>query len=172
MSSPHPQPPPALVEVHASYFFLAFLLAIFKPKASIDGGPPFPVRWGATPVPVPPGRHLVEVWVPYLFLPFMGRNGAVVDVPPGGAVRVRWRAPWIVFMRGSVRVEGPVPMHGAAPNAPLPPAAAPPVAAPVGAPGGWHPDPSGRHQQRYYDGTAWTEHVADGGVQGTDPIPG
>jgi hypothetical protein len=27
---------------------------------------------------------------------------------------------------------------------------------------GWHPDPLGRHEQRYHDGTSWTEHVSDG----------
>jgi hypothetical protein len=37
---------------------------------------------------------------------------------------------------------------------------------------GWLTDPSGRHQQRYWSGTEWTEHVADGGVPGTDPPPG
>lgn len=36
-------------------------------------------------------------------------------------------------------------------------------------PAGWHPDPYGRHGQRYFDGTAWTEHVFDSGVQGVDP---
>jgi hypothetical protein len=37
---------------------------------------------------------------------------------------------------------------------------------------GWFPDPSGRHQQRWYDGTAWTGHVADGGARGDDdPLP-
>ncbi len=25
----------------------------------------------------------------------------------------------------------------------------------------WHPDPSGRHALRYFDGTQWTEHVSD-----------
>jgi len=35
----------------------------------------------------------------------------------------------------------------------------------------WHPDPSGRYAQRYYDGTSWTEHVVDAsGVQSTDPV--
>ena len=29
---------------------------------------------------------------------------------------------------------------------------------------GWHPDPSGRHDYRYWDGATWTENVADGGV--------
>jgi hypothetical protein len=37
-------------------------------------------------------------------------------------------------------------------------------------PAGWHPDPSGRHEHRYWDGTHWTDHVADGGVASTDPL--
>jgi hypothetical protein len=36
-------------------------------------------------------------------------------------------------------------------------------------PASWQPDPTGRHQHRYWDGTAWTEHVADAGVAATDP---
>lgn len=37
---------------------------------------------------------------------------------------------------------------------------------------GWHADPTGRHQWRWWDGRAWTDHVAGGGVTGTDPIGG
>jgi hypothetical protein len=36
-------------------------------------------------------------------------------------------------------------------------------------PAGWYPDPSGRFEQRYWDGTQWTEHVARQGQQYTDP---
>lgn len=36
-------------------------------------------------------------------------------------------------------------------------------------PAGWHPDPMGRHQHRYWDGTAWTAIVADDGVRSQDP---
>jgi hypothetical protein len=32
----------------------------------------------------------------------------------------------------------------------------------------WHPDPSGRHQWRWWDGSAWTDHVADDGEVGVD----
>jgi hypothetical protein len=35
---------------------------------------------------------------------------------------------------------------------------------------GWHPDPSGRHEMRYFDGTRWTDHVSDQGVVGADPV--
>lgn len=33
---------------------------------------------------------------------------------------------------------------------------------------GWRPDPTGRHELRYWDGTTWTEHVAHQGAQSTD----
>jgi hypothetical protein len=35
---------------------------------------------------------------------------------------------------------------------------------------GWYPDPRGRHEHRYFDGTAWTDHVADDGRGSTDPV--
>jgi hypothetical protein len=38
-------------------------------------------------------------------------------------------------------------------------------------PASWQPDPSHRHELRYWDGTEWTEHVADAGQQSTDPLP-
>jgi hypothetical protein len=34
----------------------------------------------------------------------------------------------------------------------------------------WHPDPYGRHEYRYWNGTVWTEHVADNGVSGVDHV--
>jgi hypothetical protein len=35
---------------------------------------------------------------------------------------------------------------------------------------GWYPDPHQRHQHRYWNGAAWTEHVADHGTSGVDPV--
>ena len=37
-------------------------------------------------------------------------------------------------------------------------------------PANWYPDSTGRHQMRYWDGTGWTEHVSDNGIQGVDPL--
>ncbi|MCE9622336.1 MAG: DUF2510 domain-containing protein [Actinomycetia bacterium] len=34
----------------------------------------------------------------------------------------------------------------------------------------WYLDPYGRYQQRYFNGTEWTEHVATGGEQKIDPL--
>ena len=33
---------------------------------------------------------------------------------------------------------------------------------------GWHKDPSGRHELRFWDGDRWTEHVVDEGIPGLD----
>ena len=98
--------------------------------------------------------------MPYLFIPTMGKNGIIIDVPPGGAVQVGWKAPWLVFLKG--------PIAATAPRA-LAAQVAPVAALAVG---GWHADPAGRHQQRYFDGAGWTDHVVDAGVQSTDPLGG
>jgi hypothetical protein len=41
--------------------------------------------------------------------------------------------------------------------------------APSGDQRGWHADPFGRHRQRWWDGTRWTERVRSGDVVGIDP---
>jgi hypothetical protein len=37
-------------------------------------------------------------------------------------------------------------------------------------PAQWLPDPTGKHEHRYWDGDRWTEHVADHGVTAVDAI--
>ncbi len=37
-------------------------------------------------------------------------------------------------------------------------------------PAGWKADPTGRHQFRYWNGSHWTENVADAGVQNRDAV--
>jgi Protein of unknown function (DUF2510) len=52
------------------------------------------------------------------------------------------------------------------------PAAAPAApAAPTtpAVPAGWYADPANRYELRYWDGSAWTEHVSRAGQQYTDP---
>ncbi|MGP8060735.1 MAG: DUF2510 domain-containing protein [Acidimicrobiales bacterium] len=38
-------------------------------------------------------------------------------------------------------------------------------------PAGWYPDPARRHQQRFWDGSIWTQQVADNGTVGLDGGP-
>jgi len=68
----------------------------------------------------------------------------------------------------AVRSQSVLPVRARPAPAPAPP---PPVAAPTAAPGapGWAADPYGRHQWRYWDGNRWTEQVADGSTQSSDP---
>jgi hypothetical protein len=37
-------------------------------------------------------------------------------------------------------------------------------------PPAWYPDPTGRHDHRWWDGAAWTAHIADAGTAGIDPL--
>lgn len=46
------------------------------------------------------------------------------------------------------------------------------AAAAASAPAQWYADPTGRHAQRYWDGSQWTPHVADGGQIAHDPLGG
>lgn len=34
----------------------------------------------------------------------------------------------------------------------------------------WLPDPTGRHELRYWDGARWSEHVSDCGAQSWDRV--
>ena len=58
-----------------------------------------------------------------------------------------------------------------APPAPEPVkvAAEPVVAQTAVVAGEWRRDPYGRYEQRFWNGTAWTDHVSTGGKQSTDP---
>jgi uncharacterized membrane protein YjgN (DUF898 family) len=53
-------------------------------------------------------------------------------------------------------------------------AAAVPVAVPAqqasATPAGWFPDPRGRFEMRYWDGTQWTTHVSSQGQQSVDTL--
>jgi hypothetical protein len=65
----------------------------------------------------------------------------------------------------SVPAAEPAP---AAPSVAVPVSAEPASVAAPAVPAGWYSDPSGRYELRYWDGLAWTEHVARNGQQYTD----
>ena len=57
------------------------------------------------------------------------------------------------------------------PAVPSPPPAPPPPPPPrPTAPADWYADPAARHQCRYWNGTAWTAHVADSGQTAQEPL--
>jgi hypothetical protein len=66
--------------------------------------------------------------------------------------------------------------HGAPGTTPssvptMPPPHAPGTfAGPAGGAPQWAPDPTGRHEHRFWDGAAWTAHVSTASVEAADPI--
>ncbi|MHB1928891.1 MAG: DUF2510 domain-containing protein [Acidimicrobiales bacterium] len=55
-------------------------------------------------------------------------------------------------------------------RSPMPPAPLP--APPLSVPAQWAPDPSGRHEYRWWDGKGWSDFVSDGGVESIDVTTG
>lgn len=144
-------PPTAALEIAAGYPALSFALALTKPRITIDDGPPVVWSWGAGTLPVAPGRHRVQCSFPWAFFSNGGRAALEVDVPAGEVVRLRYLPPkMFVFNKGKLTNEGTVTL------------------AAVGA--GWNPDPSRRHELRYWDGSSWTAHVSDQGTASSDPM--
>jgi hypothetical protein len=88
--------------------------------------------------------------------------GETLELLGGGAVAV---AAGVLALRG----RSVVPARARPAPVPAPQAAAAALATPGPGTAGWAGDPFGRHQWRYWDGTRWTDHVADGSTQSTDP---
>ena len=156
----------SFIELHPWRRAMNFGVEIVKPRFTLDGGPDsYCDGWHPTRVPVTVGPHRVEMWMVWTMYQNMGRNSIDVDVPPGG-VRVSWRSPGTAFSKGKMEIEPPGDPSLAIGRAQI---GTPGAVAPAGVvagppPPGWLPDTSGRHQLRYWDGAAWTNHVSDNGV--------
>lgn len=92
----------------------------------------------------------------------------VAIVPAGGELTAFCRRPASGVVASTVSSTPTVAQPVAANPEPAPPQdrREQPASA---TPAGWYADPSGRYELRYWDGAAWTEHVARGGQQYTDP---
>ena len=97
-------PPPSAIQVNTSYPALAFLLSAFKTRIAINGQR-YELPWGTHTFPVGPGRHSVRVSFKYLLPSDAGGNEVEVEVEPGSTVRVRYRAPWLVFLKGKIHID-------------------------------------------------------------------
>jgi hypothetical protein len=58
----------------------------------------------------------------------------------------------------------------AAPRLHVPAPPPPPLVAATVRPPEWLPDPTGRHELRYWDGSRWSAHVSDRGEQAWDSV--
>jgi hypothetical protein len=79
---------------------------IMKPAAvQIDGASVGEARWNQpTFFSTAVGTHEVAVGFPYLGKRIVGIGGAQVDVAVDQVVEVTYRTPWIVTMKGSIKV--------------------------------------------------------------------
>ncbi|NJC81431.1 hypothetical protein HC030_02475 [Planosporangium mesophilum] len=80
---------------------MAFLFHFIKPKVYINGHP-IAVEWGRAVIPVPPGDHRVDVYIPYFLPPRLGPADTAVSLAPGQMVELEYRAPVVAFSRGSL----------------------------------------------------------------------
>jgi hypothetical protein len=136
--------PGASIEVVVERSPLTFFLARSIPSFTIDGGSVRRGRWGTNVVSVLPGYHDVEIWVGESRR--IGRNRKQVSVQPGCVTEVRWKAPILPFAGGRINTRVRLAMVD------------------VRQPAGWYDDPTGKWDQRWWDGTDWTNHVQRDGV--------
>lgn len=178
----------AAVDIRPTYNPLGFAAAAAPIRAHVAGQGPFRLEWNQVlRVPVPPGEVMVVIWSAWLTKKFMGTSHALLQIEHGQQVGLEWKMPQTVFGKGkltaaplgpAVRLAGldasdvppdPGPRQLSAPH-PTEPLAAMAATAPTG--GAWHPDPTGRHPYRWWDGDRWTESASDGAATFSDPVPG
>ncbi|GAA2589019.1 hypothetical protein GCM10010435_79390 [Winogradskya consettensis] len=93
--------PGGAIAITTKYFWLAFLMGLFKPEISFNGQI-VAKAWGRTVVPVPAGQHHVHVHVPYLIPSRIGNADQGVTVRPGETVEIEYKAPTIAFLGGAL----------------------------------------------------------------------
>jgi hypothetical protein len=149
------QQPQAGLEIKAGFLPLAFILYFCTPHISINGSPPIRGKWGENLIPVEPGRHQVTMWYPYAFIKQASKATLTVDVAHGQVAQLTYRPHilYVVFLPGRLNQVGVRPIQ---------------TQAAAVQPAGWHPDPSGRHELRYWNGAGWTDDVSNAGVAAKD----
>ncbi len=78
-----------------------FLYRATSPRLRIDGTEVKVSGWGTHEVPVSPGRHQIDVWVPYALPRKAGRARTEVTVRDGELVALEYMAPTLTFMRAA-----------------------------------------------------------------------
>ena len=94
---------PARVDVELGFFPLMWILYLCTPWLSINGQAQ-PSKWGTHTLNLPPGRHQIEAWYPYLFKSRTSPGSIVIDVVAGGSYKVRYRPAWLVFLDGKMKL--------------------------------------------------------------------
>jgi hypothetical protein len=185
----------AVIQLRTKAMTGAWLTSFCKVRYSLDGAPEVLCNWGDNMLYVAPGQHHLRVW--YNYIGPTNRGETVLTAAEERPTLVVYTTRWNIFLKGKMEVDGmlvapngaplgPGPSAALIPGGPMVPGAAQQGMAPQGMPGGpgaqgmppqdaanppaWHPDPTRRHEMRWWDGQAWSGSVSDGGVVTTDPV--
>lgn len=90
------------IQVETGFFPLAFLLFLCTPRIVIDGQL-HEAPWGVQSFPVSPGSHTVRVFFRYLVMSEAGANAIEVNVGAGDTKRVKYTAPLLLTMKGTIK---------------------------------------------------------------------
>jgi Protein of unknown function (DUF2510) len=145
--------PAGVISLQTRFWAMAFLLLFSRTRVELDGQRHV-LPWGELRVPVVAGWHQLRVSFRYLWLE-CGTAVKDFEVRGGHIVELTYRAPWLVFLPGKLRLsredrplvaqEMPSALAGSAP--------------PLGSRSGWHSDPSDGRQRRWWDGERWTPAI-------------
>ncbi len=91
------------IKIHSGFFPLYWMLFIFTPTISIDGGPAEKPGWGDSTYSVAPGEHTVHIRIPYIFYT-LGKATETVNVGEGETVALTYRPQYILFLRGKLQL--------------------------------------------------------------------
>lgn len=91
------------IAVTTKFLWLAWFFVFLKPKLFINGHE-VPGTWGRNVVPMPPGQHHLQIFVPYLLPPQVGKAEMPVTLQPGQTVELEYRAPVFAFSPGALGV--------------------------------------------------------------------
>ena len=94
-------PQPGQLRIITKYHWSAFTMAIFKPRATINGHQ-LQLNWGENVLPAPLGQHHIEVHIPYLWN--FGKASITVDNTTHVPV-VHYSAPLLALLGGKIGTE-------------------------------------------------------------------
>ena len=96
------------LEVHTGFFFLAWILFFVSTGITINGQLT-PRPWGLSYWDLPPGIYRVRVHFNYLFGPTGGAERQV-QIYPGHTTRLKYEAPFFMFMPGTLYEQQATPL--------------------------------------------------------------
>jgi hypothetical protein len=93
----------ARIKIKTGFFLLAFLFLFCSPVVEFNGQKNR-FSWGTRSFDLPEGEYHVSTYVPYLFWRRCGENSVKVKAKAGGVTKISFRAPLIVFAKGSIKI--------------------------------------------------------------------